>query len=105
MADPMIIILIVAAAISAVTGIYEEGIEGITDTVIILIVVIVNAVLGVYQGEQGGKSHRGPSGHERRHQQGPCATARSASSQRELVEGDVVLLEGRRRRPRRRPHL
>ena len=49
MADPMIIILIVAAAVSAVTGIYEEGLKGITDTVIILIVVIVNAVLGVYQ--------------------------------------------------------
>ena len=56
MADPMIIILIVAAAISAVTGIYEEGIEGITDTVIILIVVIVNAVLGVYQESKAEKA-------------------------------------------------
>ena len=56
MADPMIIILIVAAAISAVTGIYEEGIRGITDTVIILIVVLVNAILGVYQESKAEKA-------------------------------------------------
>lgn len=48
LADPMIIMLIVAAAISCVTGIISEGkIEA--DVFIILFVVIVNAVLGVYQ--------------------------------------------------------
>ena len=47
MADPMIIILLVAAAISAVTSVYQG--EGAADVIIILFVVIVNAVLGVYQ--------------------------------------------------------
>ena len=60
MADPMIIILIVAAAISAVTGIYEEGIRGITDTVIILIVVLVNSEIArssaVYQESKAEKA-------------------------------------------------
>ena len=41
MADPMIIILLVAAAISAVTSIYQN--ESPADVIIILFVVIVNA--------------------------------------------------------------
>lgn len=45
--DFMIIVLLVAAAISAVIG-YMEG-EGFADSIIILIVVILNAVLGVFQ--------------------------------------------------------
>lgn len=45
--DPMIIILIVAAVISAVTSIMEQ--EFPTDVIIILTVVIINAVLGVFQ--------------------------------------------------------
>lgn len=45
--DPMIIILIVAAALSAVTSIYSG--ETLTDVVIILAVVLINAILGVYQ--------------------------------------------------------
>ena len=45
--EPMTIILIVAAIISAVTAILSN--DSIADTVIILSVVIVNAVLGVYQ--------------------------------------------------------
>lgn len=45
--DPMIIILIVAAVISAITAVMEK--EFPTDVIIILTVVIINAVLGVYQ--------------------------------------------------------
>lgn len=45
--DPMIIILIVAAIISAITAVMEK--EFPTDVIIILAVVIINAVLGVYQ--------------------------------------------------------
>ena len=47
LSDPMIIILIVAAAISGVTAWYEG--EAFTDVIIILAVVIINAVLGVVQ--------------------------------------------------------
>ena len=45
--EPMTIILIVAAIISAVTAILSN--DSIADTIIILSVVIVNAILGVYQ--------------------------------------------------------
>ncbi|MBE5972159.1 MAG: cation-translocating P-type ATPase [Lachnoclostridium sp.] len=47
LSDPMIIILIVAAAISGVTAWYEG--EAFTDVIIIMAVVIINAVLGVVQ--------------------------------------------------------
>ena len=47
LADPMIIILIVAAAISGVTAYYQG--ESFADVIIILAVVIINAVLGVVQ--------------------------------------------------------
>ncbi len=56
LADPMIIILIVAAVISAVTAtIGGEG-EGYADVVIIMVVVIINAVLGVYQESKAEKA-------------------------------------------------
>ena len=45
--DPMTIVLIVAAVVSAVTALYAG--ESLTDTVIILAVVLINACLGVYQ--------------------------------------------------------
>ena len=93
MADPMIIILIVAAAISAVTGIYEEGLKGITDTVIILIVVIVNAVLGVYQESKAEKAIEAlqamSAATSKVLRDGKVCVVPSA----ELVVGDVVLLE------------
>ncbi|MCM1543745.1 MAG: cation-translocating P-type ATPase [Ruminococcus sp.] len=51
--DPMIIILIIAAVISAITGFFEAKAAGEafipTDTIIIMVVVIINAVLGVFQ--------------------------------------------------------
>ena len=48
--DPMIIILLVAAVISAVTEMIEAGgFVTPTDSIIILVVVLINAVLGVLQ--------------------------------------------------------
>ena len=47
LADPMIIILIVAAVISAITSVYNK--EFPSDVIIIMFVVIINAILGVYQ--------------------------------------------------------
>ncbi len=52
LSDPMIIILIIAAAISAVTEWFEHGYFHFvfpTDTVIILVVVVINTILGVVQ--------------------------------------------------------
>ena len=52
--DPMLIILMVAAAVSAVTN-YISG-EGFAEVFIILIVVLINAVLGVYQESKAEKA-------------------------------------------------
>ena len=56
LADPMIIILIVAAGISAVTAAMSGDKGGYADVVIILIVVLINAVLGVYQESKAEKA-------------------------------------------------
>ena len=44
-ADPMIIVLLVAAVLSAITAVYEG--ESLADVFIILFVVVLNATLGV----------------------------------------------------------
>ena len=54
LADPMIIILLVAAAISGVLAVIEG--HGFTDVIIILAVVLINAVLGVYQESKAEKA-------------------------------------------------
>ncbi len=92
LADPMIIILIIAAAISAVTAVIEGG-EGFVDVFIILFVVIMNAVLGVYQESKAEKAIEAL-------QEMSAATSKvlrdgkivSVKSE-DLVVGDVVLLE------------
>ena len=56
MADPMIIILIAAAAISAITSVFGPEGEGFADVIIIMAVVIINAVLGVYQENKAEKA-------------------------------------------------
>ncbi|MDR2526209.1 MAG: cation-translocating P-type ATPase [Oscillospiraceae bacterium] len=90
-ADPMIIILIAAAAISAVTGILQG--EGMVDTIIILAVVIINAVLGVYQESKAEAAIEAL-------QEMSAATSRvlrggqvEAVKSEDLVVGDVILLE------------
>ncbi len=55
-ADPMIIILIVAAIISAVTAVFGGEGEGYADVIIIMAVVLINAVLGVIQESKAEKA-------------------------------------------------
>lgn len=47
MADPMILVLIAAAAVSGVTSFYAG--ESFADVIIIMAVVIINALLGMYR--------------------------------------------------------
>ena len=54
MGDPMIIILLVAAAISGVLAVVQG--ESFADVIIIRAVVIINAVLGVYQESKAEKA-------------------------------------------------
>ena len=91
LADPMIIILIVAAAISGVTAFYSG--ESFADVIIILAVVIINAVLGVYQESKAEKAIEAL-------QAMSAATSKvlrdgkiKIVKSEDLVVGDVVLLE------------
>ena len=90
MADPMIIILLVAAAISAVLAVVQN--ESFADVIIILFVVVVNAVLGVYQESKAEKAiealQQMAAATSKVMRDGKTVTIRSE----ELVVGDVVLL-------------
>ena len=89
--DPMIIILLVAAAISGITAAYEG--ESFADVFIILIVVLINAVLGVYQESKAEKAIEAL-------QEMTAATSKVLRDGKmlvlkseELVPGDMVILE------------
>ncbi len=90
-ADPMILILIAAAAVSAFTAVMQH--EFPSDVLIILFVVIVNAVLGVVQESKAEKAIEAL-------QQMAAATSKVLRDGRaqvvhseDLAVGDVVLLE------------
>lgn len=91
LADPMIIILLVAAAISGVLAVTQG--ESFADVIIILFVVIVNAVLGVYQENKAEKAIEAlqemSAATSKVLRGGKIVTVHSE----ELVVGDVVLLE------------
>ena len=91
LADPMILILIAAAAVSAVTSAYAG--ESFADVFIILFVVIVNAVLGVYQESKAEKAIEAlgemTAATSKALRGGEIAHIKSE----ELVLGDVILLE------------
>lgn len=87
--DLMIIILLVAAALSVIT----EGIHGLTDACIILAVVVLNAAFGVYQEGQAEAAIEAL-----KNMSSPMARVRRDGNvveidSRELVPGDIVLLE------------
>ncbi len=90
-ADPMIIILLVAAAISAVTAALEN--ESFTDVFIILFVVVINAVLGVVQESKAEKAIEAlkeiSAATSKVYRDGAVVVLKSE----DLVVGDVVLLE------------
>lgn len=91
LADPMIIILIVAAVISAVIAVTQK--ESFADVIIIGVVVILNAVLGVYQESKAEKAIEAL-------QQMTAATSKvirdgvlRVIKSEDLVVGDVIVLE------------
>lgn len=91
LADPMIIILIAAAAVSGITAAYSG--ESFADVIIILIVVVINAVLGVVQENKAEKAIAAL-------QEIAAATSKvirggqqSTIRSEELVPGDIIVLE------------
>ena len=94
MKDPMIIILLVAAVISAVTEMVEaKGFVVPTDSIIILAVVLINAILGVIQENKAEKAVEAL-------QKMSAATTKTLRDGKvenikseDLVVGDVILLD------------
>mgnify|MGYP001436858282 CR=1 FL=1 len=90
-ADPMIIVLLAAAALSLVTSLYEH--ESFADVFIILFVVILNSILGVVQESKAEdaiealKKMTAPASKVLRN--GKIETVKSE----DLVQGDIILLE------------
>ena len=94
MKDPMIVILLVAAVVSAVTDIIEAGhFTPPTDACIILVVVIINAVLGVVQESKAEKAvealQRMSAATTKVLRDGKTEVIKSE----DLVVGDVILLD------------
>ena len=89
--DFMVIVLIIAAIISAIVGV-QNG-EGFTDTIIIMVVIICNAIIGVAQENKAEKSLEALkklSSHVAKvMRNGKLVVLQS----RELVPGDVVVLD------------
>lgn len=87
----MIIVLLVAAVISGITG-YMNG-EGITDAIIILSILIVNAIIGVFQEAKAENALDALERLSAPH----CKVVRNGEHQviesRDLVVGDIVELE------------
>ncbi len=91
MADPMIIVLIAAAAVSGVTSYYAG--ENFADVIIIMAVVIINALLGMYQESKAEKAIEAL-------QEMAAATSKvlrdgkiQVVKSEDLVAGDIVILE------------
>ena len=89
--DPMIIILLVAAAVSSITAAYSN--ESFADVFIILIVVLINAVLGVYQESKAEKAIEAlqamTAATSKVLRDGKQITVKSEA----LVPGDIIILE------------
>lgn len=91
LANPMIIVLIVAALVSGITAVYAG--ESFADVIIIMAVVIINAVLGVFQESKAEKAIEAL-------QEITASTSKvlrdgtmTVMKSEELVPGDVIILE------------
>lgn len=89
--DPMLVILMIAAAVSAVTSIMQN--ESLTEVFIIIVVVLLNAVLGVYQESKAEAAIEAlqtmTAATSKVLRDGRQVTIHSS----EIVPGDVVILE------------
>ena len=91
MKDPMIIILLVAAALSLITSLYQH--ENPSDVFIILFVVVLNSVLGVIQENKAEEAIEAlkqmTAAKSKVLRDGQIVSVESS----QLVAGDVVILE------------
>ena len=92
LADPMIIVLLAAAAISGVTSMLEEN-GSLVDALIILFVVVLNAVLGVIQESKAEEAIAALKTMTAATSKVVRDGKMHAVKSEELVPGDVILLE------------
>ena len=96
LAEPMTIILLVAAAISAGVEIYEginHGFEFPADVVIILAVVLINAILGVFQESKAEKAIEALQEMSKAQSKVIRAGKQISIPSEDLVVGDIIILE------------
>ena len=96
LAEPMTIILLVAAAVSAGLEIYEgmaNGFEFPTDVVIILAVVLINAVLGVIQESKAEKAIEALQEMSKAQSKVLRDGKQISIASEDLVIGDIIILE------------
>ncbi len=91
--DPMIIILLIAAAISFVIAIAEKNAGDLFEPALILLIVVLNAIMGVMQ-----ESKAEAALEALKNMSAPCARVirdgkESVISAEELTVGDIILLE------------
>ena len=101
----MLLILLAAAGVSALTGALAGESEW-AETIIILVVVLLNAVLGVLQESKAEAAIEALRNHDRRDLQGAARRQSGRAARRcQLVPGwmQLVLLGSRRRRAGGRP--
>ncbi|MBI0584397.1 MAG: HAD-IC family P-type ATPase [Methanomassiliicoccus sp.] len=90
--DPLVAILLVAAAISFIVWLIEGGTDGLIDTVVIMAIVLINAALGFYQEYKAERTLEAL-----RDLASPQATVVRDGREmdvpsKELVPGDVIVL-------------
>jgi len=96
LAEPMTIILLVAAAVSAGVEIYnglQHGFEFPSDVVIILAVVLINAVLGVFQESKAEKAIEALQEMSKAQTKVLRDGKQISVSSEDLVIGDIIVLE------------
>ncbi len=89
--DPMVLVLIVAAIISAITAIYAK--ESFADVIIILAVVVINSVLGVYQESKAEKAIEALRGMTAAKSKVIRDGKQIEVKSEDLVVGDIIVLE------------
>ena len=89
--DPMVLVLIAAAIVSAITAIYAS--ESFADVIIILAVVVINSVLGVYQESKAEKAIEALQGMTAAKSKVIRDGKQIEVKSEDLVVGDIIILE------------
>ncbi len=92
LADPMLIILMIAAVLSVVTS-YASGEVEWSDAIIILVVVLINAVLGVVQESKAEKAIEALQNMSKAKSKVKRDGKQMTVESEELVPGDIIELE------------